>query len=189
MGQKIEEQLSALLDGELPVEEEELLLRRLGQNADYHAILGRFSLIGELMRDAMADPAALQIGDRIRAAVTEEGAHSGSLRPATAWRGMGKGLVGAGIAVAVAMVALTVVFGPDTESGSGPAPALARVEPSYTVPVGRAGLRVIAPVRLTGYLVAHGEFSGALSRRAMDSRIVRQRPETAWQVRMTSEDE
>ena len=32
MGQKIEEQLSALLDAELPVEEEELLLRRLGQN-------------------------------------------------------------------------------------------------------------------------------------------------------------
>ena len=197
MSQNIEEQLSALLDGELAVEEEALLLRRLEREPEYRATLGRYGLIGQLMRDSQADPGAVQIGDRVGAALAGEAAYQGMTpdvtEPARVWSGVGKGLVGAGIAAAVAIVAVTAVGNlavvtPDR--GSNSVPALAGVAPSYTVPSGLSDNNVIAPARLTSYLVSHGEFSSPVSRRVMDSHIVRQTPETrTWNAEKNSANE
>lgn len=196
MGQKIEEQLSALLDAELALEEEELLLRRLAREPEYRAVLGRYSLIGELLRDARADPAALQIGERIRTEITAEIAHTGSVGWhagrasgwSKRWRGMGRGLFGAGIAAAVAAIAVTAVF--NLNSAPRFEPVLASVESSYTVPIADTGRGFIMPSRLTGYLVSHQEFSSALSRRAMDAYIVRQSTVVGdWNLRTIAEDE
>ncbi len=50
---------------------------------------------------------------------------------------------------------------------------------SYTVPLGAQRSNVIAPARLTNYLVSHGEYSNSLSRQVMASYIVNQVPESA----------
>ncbi len=72
MGQTIDEQLSALLDGELPVEQQELLLRRLERDTDLRARFGRYSMIGDLLTDPRPQAAALQIADRVRDRLAEE---------------------------------------------------------------------------------------------------------------------
>jgi negative regulator of sigma E activity len=188
MNQGIKEQLSALLDGELLVEEEELLLRRLEQDPDFRTVLGRYSLIGDLMRDPPGNPGALHIGDHVLSALTEESPHSVTGLRVLSWNGVGKGLAGIGIAAAVAMMALTSLVGPGSDTR--PANSLAQVDTSYTVPVEGIEGTVIAPARLTGYLVSHGEFSSAVSRRAMDSHIVKQMPETTvWKERANTGNE
>jgi hypothetical protein len=184
MGQKIEEQISALLDAELPVEEEELLLRRLEQDPEHTALLGRYSLIGELLRDVSADVAALQIGERVRVQIAAETTHAGIARSAGTgtggWKSIGKFAAGAGIAAAIAAIALTTVV--DLNSPSSPGPV-------FAFPAGNPGGDVIAQDRLTNYLVAHRDFSSALSRHAMDSRIVRHTPaDTDWRFRTIADE-
>jgi sigma-E factor negative regulatory protein RseA len=50
MKDALNEQLSACLDGELPAAELDLLLKRVGKEAELRAAIGRYSLIGEAMR-------------------------------------------------------------------------------------------------------------------------------------------
>lgn len=183
MSRTIEEQLSALLDGELPSAEEELLLRRLERDAEHRYTLGRYSLIGECLRSADVVPGALDIGDRVRKEVAAQGTFAGSR--ASRWRGVGRGLLGAGIAAGVAVLALVSLNTLEDRNGSVEAPALARNEIapvatnpiSYTVPANLTRTAVIAPARLTNYLVSHGEYTNALSRQVMDSHIVNHEPE------------
>ena len=194
MSDSINEQISALLDGELPEEEAGLLLRRLDGDAKYREVLSRYSFVGALMRDDSADPAASRLGERVLAALSEETSFSGKTPRAMPWKGVGRGLAGAGIAAAAAFVAISALVGPGTDSGSAPLNTLAKVDApgrvSYTVPVNRVSHQVIEPVRLTSYLVSHGEFSSAVSRRGIDSHIVRQMPETVgWKERTISANE
>jgi len=190
MSQTIEEQLSVLLDGELPVEEEELLFQRLERDPAHRETFGRYCLIGEFIRGSEVSVETLRISTGVRDALAGDAAHSATRRsPKIVWS-MGKGLVGLGIAASVAVVALISFVNLDRDSVSSRSPAVAQAGLSYTVPeTGRASM-VIAPVRLTSYLVSHGEFSSALSRRVMDSHIVTRMPETAaWTVRAGPENE
>jgi len=182
MSQTIEEQLSALLDGELPIDEEELLFQRLERDASYRETFGRYCLIGELIRGSKADLTAMRISAEVSGLLEQEAAHSATGQtPRIA--GIGKGLVGLGIAASVAVAALIGFVSFDRDSVSGPLPVVAQARLSYTVPAVGRGSNVIPPVRLTSYLVSHGEFSSAVSRRVMDSHVVKQMPETAaWTV-------
>jgi hypothetical protein len=190
MRQTIEEQLSVLLDGELPVEEEELLFQRLEQDTGYRETFGRYCLIGELIRGSEVDLATLRISAGVRELLAQEVVLSAAGRPPKFAWGIGKGLVGLGIAASVAVVALISLVSLDRDPVSSALPIAAQGGLSYTVPdVGRAST-VIAPVRLTSYLVSHGEFSSAVSRRVMDSHVVKQMPETAaWTVQAGPENE
>ena len=85
MNQSIREQLSALLDGELPIEEEELLFKQFEKNTEYRVILGRYSLMTELIKGPSADPAVLTVSERIRVALTEQTLYSQSQLPNNAW--------------------------------------------------------------------------------------------------------
>jgi hypothetical protein len=180
MSRSIKEQLSALLDGELPIEEEELLFRQLEKNQEYRAILGRYTLLTELIQGSPADPAVLSVSERIRAALTELAPHSERRMPTNSWSTAVKGLVGAGIAASVAILALISLN--TIERDSTPVPAIAElqtVSESYTVPAVEPGNRmVITPARLTSYLVSHGEFFNAPSRLTIDSHLVSKMPGT-----------
>ena len=185
MSHLIEEQLSALFDGELPIEEEGLLFRRLGQDTEYRAVLARYGLISEFLLSARVDTAALQIGDRVRAELDDaelddaelddEVVHSGSSYSPAGFR---KGLIGAGIAASVAMLALITLVNIDGGPGYG-----------FVAQDNRADGQVIEPARLTGYLVSHVGFSSAVSRRVMDSHIINQPRQTAaWTFRTLSNE-
>lgn len=174
MSQLIREQLSALLDGELPIEEEELLLRQLDTSSEYRAILGRYSYMAELIRGPSADPAVLHFGEHIRTVLLEQVPHSPSHSPKQAWSTTVKGLVGAGIAASVAILALVSLNTLDREEA--PVPALAELQESsdsYVVPAhSDGGQMAITPARLTNYLVSHGEFFNGPSRLTIDSHMV-----------------
>lgn len=193
MTRSIEEQLSALLDSELPIEEEALLLKRLESDSEYRRTLGRYALIGDLVRGTSINRGTLGLSESVSAAVATEQAHVGPESDTRRRPRLGKGLVGAAIAASVAVLAL-VNFG-FFQDGSRrtPAPVVARTAAerppvaaaaiSYTVPPASPHSNVIAPARLTNYLVSHSEYSNSLSRQVMDSYIVNQIPDSAAAVR------
>jgi negative regulator of sigma E activity len=106
MSQIIDEQLSALLDGELPVEQEALLLRRLESEPELREKLARFGLIGELVRDASAQTSPLAISGRVSAAIAAQETTSQSAASSSSPSAVGSGFVGAGIAAAIALVVM-----------------------------------------------------------------------------------
>jgi len=177
MSQSIKEQLSALLDGELPIEEEELLFRQLEKNQEYRAILGRYTLMTELIQGSPADPAVLSVSERVRVALTEEVPYSKRDLPTNSWSTAVKGIVGAGIAASVAILALISLNTVDRDAASV-VPALAELQAgsdSYTVPVvEHSDQMAITPARLTNYLVSHGEYFNGPSRLTIDSHMVSQ---------------
>jgi anti-sigma-K factor RskA len=176
MSQLIREQLSALLDGELPIEEEELLFMQLEKNQEYRAIFARYTMMTELIQGSPADPAVLRVSERIRVALTEQAPYSKRQLPTNNWSTAVKGMVGVGIAASVAILALISLNTLDRDAASLPAVAeLQTGSDSYTVPVVEHGDRmVITPARLTNYLVSHGEFFNGPSRLVIDSHMVSQ---------------
>lgn len=174
MSQAIKEQLSAFVDGELPIAEEHLLLKQLEKSAESRAVLGRYTLMGELIRDPSTDPDVSRISERIRMALIEEAPHSSELSARSSWPMAVKGLVGAGIAASVAILALVSLNTSDRDPGS--VPPLAEIQAdadSYVVPLPSDGVQMaITPARLTNYLVSHGEFFNGPSRLTIDSHIV-----------------
>ena len=66
MSRTLDEQLSAALDGELPADQYDLLLRRLDSDPELRERFARFSLIGDAMTGAEPEAGALVLADRIR---------------------------------------------------------------------------------------------------------------------------
>jgi sigma-E factor negative regulatory protein RseA len=74
MKDALNEQLSACLDGELPAAELDLLLKRVGKEAELRAAIGRYSLIGEAMRAERPAIASRDFASKVMAAVAQEAA-------------------------------------------------------------------------------------------------------------------
>ncbi len=72
MSDLLREQLSALMDGELPHEECELLVKRISNSADLARSWHAYHLIGDALRDQLAGSDAEQLAPRVREALTEE---------------------------------------------------------------------------------------------------------------------
>lgn len=72
MTDALNEQLSACLDGELPPAELDLLLKRVGREAELRAAIGRYSLIGEAMRAERPAIASRDFTSKVMAAVAAE---------------------------------------------------------------------------------------------------------------------
>src|SRR5688572_10425062 len=72
MKDALNEQLSACLDGELPAAELDLLLKRVGKEAELRAAIGRYSLIGEAMRAERPAVASRDFASKVMAAVAHE---------------------------------------------------------------------------------------------------------------------
>ena len=68
MTDRIKEQLSAFLDGELPDTESALLVKRLERYDELRGALSRYSLIGAVLRSDGDVPAARALFARIAAA-------------------------------------------------------------------------------------------------------------------------
>jgi anti-sigma factor RsiW len=119
MNDALKMQISAFVDGELPENESELLLRRLSQDISLRQQVAGYIEIGRLIRQDQDVPGISELRDRIAAALGEEPIQ----HPASADISRSKftrPAVGAAIAASVAVLALFAVqqvYSPD-DSGN-----------------------------------------------------------------------
>jgi negative regulator of sigma E activity len=187
MSDLLNEQLSALMDGELPPEETALLMRRLEREPELAQRLARYRAIGDVLRNDRAQPSA-DFARRVSAAVTREPAPAVPMRaPArpARWRAlrpvMGLGVAAAVGALAVVLIAhdprgaaqeplaaVTAPTAPAVSVASAPAAALpvASEPASYVTPAAApAQLRPISGAMLANYVASHARMSGSLGGR------------------------
>jgi negative regulator of sigma E activity len=185
MTDQINDQISAFIDDELPDEESSFLLRRFERDPDARNQALRYTMIGSALRNELLGPDPAILRRRISVALT--GASLPAARPQTTrWQSpYMRPLVGFGIAASVAVAALvglrllndarvapSAAGSPLTASAPEPARAVAP-PPSYVVPQEVSDSPVVAPqIRLTNYLVHHGEYASRLSRTSVHSNVV-----------------
>ena len=181
MSQILEQQLSAFLDGELPVEELDLLLARLDREPTHRTTLARYAMIGEWVRGGAASPTTLGVADRVRATLLADAKPVPQPAPAN-WGGWLAGGLVAAAAVAAFLVPGRGAWRPESQAVARQDDATLQLmqEPlsSVTASVGHR-LNPRAAARLTSYLVAHGEYTNQLSRSTFDSHLVTARAERA----------
>lgn len=190
MSDILNEQLSALLDGELPPEETALLLKRLGREPELAQRLTRFRLCGDVLRGERVRPRA-DFTMRVSAAIAAEAplpAPVRALRPPGGGRWL-RPLAGLAVAASVAVVAVLVLRQSPGVDASQPLAAtalpsaaapVARVargaaaypqgsgEPeSYVTPSARPRLGTIPEGTLANYVVAHSQVSAPLAGRSV----------------------
>ncbi|HEX5314584.1 MAG TPA: sigma-E factor negative regulatory protein [Gammaproteobacteria bacterium] len=81
MSNLLHEQISAFMDGELPAEECELLLRRLASNRELVRRWHAYHLIGDTLRGQVASHAARDIAPRVGEALAPHAARARVRRP------------------------------------------------------------------------------------------------------------
>ena len=105
MNDALRMQISAFVDGELPENENELLLRRLSQDAALRQQVAQYLEIGRLMRGDHEVPGMNELRDRIAAALGEEPVQHTADAGTPASR-FNRPAVGVAIAASVAVMAL-----------------------------------------------------------------------------------
>jgi sigma-E factor negative regulatory protein RseA len=177
MTDSLNEQLSACLDGQLPEAELDLLLKRVGRDAQLGRTLGRYALVGEALRGRSAAQASSGFADRVAAAIAADVVPldaSSKTRPVfkptlTRWLRPAAGFaVAAGVAT-IAVFSFQVPAPQSTPVVAQQTPAAAvRTDgsDSYIVPANPVSTFIPA-ARLTNYVVAHSEYSSPLGRRTV----------------------
>jgi negative regulator of sigma E activity len=189
MSERIKEQLSAFLDGELPEPESALLLKRLERDDDLRGALSRYSLIGAVLRSDGDVPAARQVAARVSAAIAREPA--GRMAVAT-YRSAAllRSLAGLAVAAGIAALALLLMQRIDAQDPGQPEPILAQVadtpvEPlaiaadpaespsrAYTTPAASTGPGGLPAAQFANYLVAHSSYASPLVGRSVVTGLI-----------------
>lgn len=197
MTDRIKEQLSTFLDGELPDAETALLLKRLDRDDDLRGALSRYSLIGAVLRNDGDVPAARQVAARVSAAIAREPAQDdGALRlPGRA--ALLRSGAGLAIAAGVAAAALLLVQQSPLQLPGEPEAVVAQVAESpiepvsavddmddipaaiYTTPPATDSLDSLPPAQFANYLVAHYGYASPLVRRSVGAGLISATDEVA----------
>ena len=167
MNDAIRMQLSAFVDGELPENEAELLLRRMSQDENLRREVGEFLAIGRLIRDEAGLAATDRLHERIAAAIDDHEKPviaDGDTGTAGANRSL-KPVTGVAIAAAVALVA---IFGLQQNTAVDELPA------ADVIPVANEVVPSIdaQQERQRQYFRNHAETSSELGANGMKSRVV-----------------
>jgi negative regulator of sigma E activity len=183
MTDQINDQISAFIDNELSADESALLVRRFERDAEARARAMRYTLIGASLRGELLEPHPSVLRQRLAAALS--GATAPSVPKARAqWTDRwARPLLGLGIAATVAVVAIgtlrslsEVAPAPANLTAGAGGPALQVRDPVnppiYVVPQGTDDSRTDAPIRLTNYLMHHGEFASGLTRTSVNSNVL-----------------
>ncbi len=202
MSERIREQISAFLDGELPRQETDLLLKRLTRDAELRHTFGRYGLIGEACRGDVGTRVRADFAAKIgRAIAAEAPLADGTRRRRRAprlWRHAASAAVAAGVAV-VAVFALqqradtptlglrrpqfanTLRLAPRAQAPAVVADA-SHEALSYTVPAAQAEVpAALPPARLTNYVFAHSEYTSFLGQRSLLSGLIAE-PDTTTMI-------
>jgi len=168
MTDQIREQMSALLDGELPQGEVGLLVRRMARDAELKRAFGNYVLAGESLRAPGGVVASQGFAARVSAAIDAGGvpgtvATPVPVRAPVRWR---RPLAATAVAASAALAAVLLVR-PDggddqlfAERSGAPA-----TPPVVTLPVGGSSPTPAQNQRLAGYLVTHGQYATPIGRR------------------------
>lgn len=183
MTEEINDQISAFIDDELSEQESAFLVRRFEHNPAVRSRAMRYTIIGSALRGELLQPDPDVLRRRIAAAMTGV-PQTVAPRQNQRWSmRFAKPLAGVGIAASVALVAL-VGLRSLNDARLAPAPGAAvtaaglvaqetAASPSYVVPQEVSESHVIVPpIRLTNYLVHHGEYASRLSRTSVHSNVV-----------------
>ena len=167
---KVREQISAMLDGELSVHEEELLLARLATDKVLQETFERYQMIHDLMSNQMPSKFDPGFADRVHASIEQESAHNIKAVP-SAWQSkIIKPL--AAIAVA-ATVAIVILFSPGRDTslpgtGNDHIGAIAAADKTYVADPMRwsTSTREVGD-NLNSYLVNHNEYTSSTNIQGM----------------------
>jgi negative regulator of sigma E activity len=182
MTDQINDQISAFIDDELSDEESAFLLRRFERDSDARNLAVRYTMIGSALRGELLGPDTAILRRRVSLALT--GAPLTAARPPVSrWHARyARPLIGVGIAASVAIAAiggLRLLNDARMADGAGltastPEPREVIAAPaSYVVPQEVSDAPVVLPaIRLTNYLVHHGEYASGLSRTSVHSNVV-----------------
>ena len=169
----IDEQLSAFIDGELPQEEMELLLRRIERNDDCRGRFSRYITIGSVLRGDVSQSDRIRVG--VMQAVTGI-EHADMELPEKALKARPVfGLRVAGLAAVAGICGLAIMGAQPSLLGlGGPSePALAELV-TPTVAAAVTPVQRVAPKqgvqsdRMTSYLAAHGDHARTISWRVAE---------------------
>ena len=182
VSRNIEEQLSAFIDGELPEEELQLLVRRLERDEDYRSTLVRYSTIGNLMRKDPGVATSAHFRARIMAAIDDEA--EADVQPDAGTSSSVGWLKPLATVAALAVVAIGVLNSGQFSGGGGPAPEASVAANPAPAATARPALARSAPTnasaaqaarlnreRLTSYMVSHREYAPAFHGPMASSRI------------------
>jgi sigma-E factor negative regulatory protein RseA len=175
MSDKLNEQLSALMDDECAVPELGLALRRLSGNAELKACWQRYHLIGDTMRNNLPQRVGTEFCDRVHDLIAAEPsltrpARSGwqQIKPLTGWA------VAASLSVAVGLGFSDIWSSGDASSAAPDTLAINQFSPvpgaEESLPV--QSVSAVVPVtdsnsRLSNYLLNHTEYSSVSSIRGI----------------------
>jgi sigma-E factor negative regulatory protein RseA len=191
MTDRIKEQLSAFLDGELPDPESALLLKRLERDDELRGALSRYSLIGAVLRSDGDVPAARQVAARVSAAIAKEPFRVVSFSRLPRRDTVMRSLAGLGVAASVALGAVVLVQQLNNPEAALSDAVLARADvppvepvadeldaaeapatPYVTPPAANGPSAVIPPAELANYLVAHYGYASPLVRRSVGAGLI-----------------
>jgi negative regulator of sigma E activity len=162
MNEALKMQISAFVDGELPDNESEFLLRRLSQDASMRQQVAEYLEIGRLIRRDQDVPGVSQLRGRISAALGEEAIPDPQTEAVVGSRFISPAS-GIAIAATVAVVALLGLnqLGVPVDSGVQDAVAI-DLAPAYTEPSLEQVLMNSPSERQLDYLRRHGDSSPSL---------------------------
>jgi hypothetical protein len=178
MNDALKMQISAFVDGELPGNESELLLRRLSQDAELRRQVAGYLQIGRLIRREREVPGMGELRKRIAAALGEQPIETPAL-PARSRRRFLKPAAGFAIAASVAVVALVGLRQVDVPGGGelaadGPASLepLTEQVAGYTEPLPEEAMSNRPGEMLVQYYLSHGATSADLGANGILARLV-----------------
>jgi sigma-E factor negative regulatory protein RseA len=179
MTDQIREQMSALLDGELPQDEVGLLVRRMERDIELKRAFGSYVLIGETLRAPGAGTASPDFAARVQAEI-DVGA--GPMPAELSVRGQVRSrwlrpVAATAVAAGTAFAALLLMRPGDRQGAPAPA-GLDSVRPVLAEFAGsdNASPTPAQSQRLAGYLVAHSQFASPIGRRSVWTSVLAQDP-------------
>ncbi|MDX1404278.1 MAG: RseA family anti-sigma factor [Woeseiaceae bacterium] len=173
MNDALKMQISAFIDGELPDNESELLLRRLSQDAEMRQQVSQYLDIGRIMRREHEIPGIDQLRGRIGAVLGEVAEPAADERPV-----VGSALMTptAGVAIAATVAALALVGLSQLGAPSDPvlqrAVAIDDGPASYTEPAIEQVLAEQPSERLLQYHARHGDTLPGLGPNGVRTRVI-----------------
>lgn len=176
MTDRIREQMSALLDGELPQDEVGLLVRRLERDAALRQAFGHYVLAGEVLRSPGGPLASAGFAAAVSAAIDEAPAPADRVRPDAHAEGRwwSKPAFATAVAATAAIFAVLIVQTRVQPPASIAASALRQAQQAFAGPpvVHSSSPTAASSQRLAGYLMAHSQFASPIGRRNVWSGVL-----------------